>query len=93
MMPGMDGLDLIREVRSLPDYIIALIVMVTTVDQQRDLLCRPEAATGTSTKPVDMAEAARGFGIWAMLREMQNKLGIGPTGETSACRDPRPAGT
>ena len=58
MMPGIDGLTLIREVRSLPDYVDVPIVMVTTVDQREICYAALEAgATDFLTKPVDMAEA------------------------------------
>lgn len=75
MMPGMDGLTLIREVRRLPDYIDVPIVMVTTVDQREICYAALEAgATDFLTKPVDMAEAKARLRNLAMLREMQNKL-------------------
>lgn len=75
MMPGMDGLTLIREVRNLPDYIDVPIVMVTTVDQREICYAALEAgATDFLTKPVDMAEAKARLRNLAMLREMQNKL-------------------
>ncbi len=75
MMPGIDGLTLIREVRSLPDYVDVPIVMVTTVDQREICYAALEAgATDFLTKPVDMAEAKARLRNLAMLREMQNKL-------------------
>ena len=74
MMPGMDGLTLIREVRNLPDYSDVPIVMVTTVDQREICYAALEAgATDFLTKPVDMAEAKARLRNLAMLREMQNK--------------------
>lgn len=75
MMPGMDGLTLIREIRQLPDYADVPIVMVTTVDQREICYAALEAgATDFLTKPVDMAEAKARLRNLAMLREMQNRL-------------------
>lgn len=75
MMPGLDGLSLIREVRRLPDYADVPIVMVTTVDQREICYAALEAgATDFLTKPVDMAEAKARLKNLAMLREMQNRL-------------------
>jgi putative two-component system response regulator/two-component system response regulator RpfG len=75
MMPGIDGLALIAEIRRLPDYADVPIVMVTTVDQREICYAALEAgATDFLTKPVDMAEAKARLRNLAMLREMQNKL-------------------
>ncbi len=75
MMPGMDGLALIREIRKLPDYADVPVVMVTTVDQREVCYAALEAgATDFLTKPVDMAEAKARLRNLAMMREMQNKL-------------------
>ncbi|WP_237152598.1 HD domain-containing phosphohydrolase [Oryzibacter oryziterrae] len=75
MMPGMDGLSLIKEVRALPNYADVPIVMVTTVDQREICYAALEAgATDFLTKPVDMAEAKARLRNLASLRDMHNKL-------------------
>jgi putative two-component system response regulator/two-component system response regulator RpfG len=75
MMPGMDGLALIREIRAMPVYADVPIVMVTTVDQREICYAALEAgATDFLTKPIDMAEAKARLRNLAALRDMHNKL-------------------
>ena len=75
MMPGMDGLSLIREIRGMPSYADVPIVMVTTVDQREICYAALEAgATDFLTKPIDMAEAKARLRNLGNLRDMQNKM-------------------
>lgn len=75
MMPGLDGLQVVRALRALPDYADVPIVMVTTVDQKQVCYDALEAgATDFLTKPVDMAEVKARVRNLAALRDMQNKL-------------------
>lgn len=75
MMPGLDGLGVLKEVRKLPNYADVPVVMVTTVDQKDVCYAALEAgATDFLTKPVDMAEVKARIRNLANLRDMQNKL-------------------
>lgn len=75
MMPGMDGLAVIRAVRAMPDYADVPIVMVTTVDQREVCYAALEAgATDFLTKPLDMAETKARLRNLAKMRDMGNKL-------------------
>lgn len=75
MMPGIDGLAVIGEVRSMPDYVDVPIVMVTTVDQREVCYAALEAgATDFLTKPIDMAETKARLRNLAKIRDMGNKL-------------------
>jgi len=52
-MPGMNGMELIREVRKLPAYRFLPILMLTTEsDQSKRDLARAAGATGWLVKPV-----------------------------------------
>ncbi|WP_181705128.1 HD domain-containing phosphohydrolase [Chthonobacter rhizosphaerae] len=75
MMPGLDGLQVVKALRALPDYADVPIVMVTTVDQKQVCYDALEAgATDFLTKPVDMAEVKARVRNLASLRDMQNKM-------------------
>lgn len=75
MMPGIDGLELIRRVRELPGYDDVPIIMVTTIDQKEVCYAALEAgATDFLTKPVDMAEAKARIRNLSHMRDLQNKM-------------------
>ena len=53
-MPGMDGLTLIGELRSLPDFKYTPILMLTTeVAKQKKQIAKEAGATGWILKPFD----------------------------------------
>lgn len=56
-MPGMDGLDLIREVRKLPDYKFIPILFLTTESQmEKKAEARAAGASGWIVKPATAEE-------------------------------------
>lgn len=56
-MPNMDGIQLIKELRKLPDYKFAAIIALTTENQQSKMQEGKEAgATGWIVKPFDSAK-------------------------------------
>jgi response regulator RpfG family c-di-GMP phosphodiesterase len=74
MMPDLDGLGFIREVRREANYADVPIVMVTTVDQKEICYAALEAgATDFLSKPIDMAEVKARIRNLAALRDLQNK--------------------
>jgi two-component system chemotaxis response regulator CheY len=51
-MPEMDGIELIRKVRSMPDYRYAPIIMLTTeAQEEKKLLGKAAGASGWIVKP------------------------------------------
>lgn len=53
-MPNMDGIQLIKELRQIPDYKFAAIIALTTENQQSKMMEGKEAgATGWIVKPFD----------------------------------------
>lgn len=53
-MPGMNGIDLIREIRKLPTYRFKPLLMLTTESQvERQKEAKAAGATGWMVKPVD----------------------------------------
>ncbi|WP_301102563.1 response regulator [Propionivibrio sp.] len=56
-MPGMDGIELIKEVRKLPDYKFVPILFLTTESQQsRKLEAKAAGASGWIVKPATADE-------------------------------------
>lgn len=56
-MPGMNGIELIREVRKLPDYKFMPILFLTTESQQsRKQEAKEAGATGWIVKPATADE-------------------------------------
>jgi two-component system chemotaxis response regulator CheY len=52
-MPGMNGVDLIRELRKLPAYrFLPMLVLTTESEQSKRELARAAGATGWLVKPV-----------------------------------------
>lgn len=55
-MPNMDGIRLVRELRSLPDYQFVPILMLTTeISPERKKEAKSAGATGWMVKPFDPA--------------------------------------
>lgn len=53
-MPNMDGIELIRELRKLPDYKFTAIIALTTENQQSKMMeGKAAGATGWIVKPFD----------------------------------------
>ena len=74
-MPGMDGVELIKALRSLPSHTDVPIVMVTTCDQSAVRYAALDAgATDFLTKPIDPVETKSRVRNLLKLREAQNKL-------------------
>ena len=56
-MPNMDGIQLIKELRKLPDYKFAAIIALTTENQQSKMQeGKAAGATGWIVKPFDSAK-------------------------------------
>ncbi|MBH0239848.1 HD-GYP domain-containing protein [Methylobrevis albus] len=75
MMPGLDGLELIRAVRAMPGYEDVPIIMVTTADERA--VCYEALEVGATdflTKPIDFIEARTRIRNLAKLRRAQNAL-------------------
>ena len=49
----MDGIDLVRELRALPEYKYTPILMLTTEPDTKKQACKEAGATGWIPKPFD----------------------------------------
>jgi CheY-like chemotaxis protein len=87
-MPGMDGFDLAAQIKSSPYLAEAVILMLTSGQQQGDLArCRDLGVSGYLTKPVRRAELRAAIaGAFAnharrqlALRENQNGTAVKPS--------------
>lgn len=75
LMPGMNGLELIHAMRSLPQHAHVPIVMITAdADRQLRLSAIAKGATDFLTKPVDPAELRSRVSNLLALRRAQNAL-------------------
>jgi CheY-like chemotaxis protein len=74
-MPGMDGITLCRELRTLPGYTKTPILMLTAMSQ-RDYIERAFMAGATDyvTKPFDLLELNARIGMAHRLVEEQNRV-------------------
>lgn len=79
-MPGMDGIALCREIRSLPGYQHTPILMLTAMSQ-RDYIERAFMAGATDyiTKPFDLLELGARIGVAHRLVEERNRVEDGLT--------------
>lgn len=79
-MPGMDGIALCRELRSLPAYQHRPILMLTAMSQ-RDYIERAFMAGATDyiTKPFDLLEVSARIGMAHRLVEERNRVADGLT--------------
>lgn len=74
-MPGMNGIEFIREARRVPGVEDVPIVMVTTSDEREVRMAALDCgATEFLTKPIDIAEVQSRIRNMLKLREAQNKL-------------------
>lgn len=56
-LPGMSGLEMLRRVRALPDIRRTLVVVLTTSDEEADVVASYDlGANSYIRKPVDLAE-------------------------------------
>ncbi len=75
VMPGLDGIDLIRKVRSLPCDPSPYLLMVTARDDKADVVAALEAgANDYLTKPFDPDELHARIQVGRRLVEMQSEL-------------------
>jgi diguanylate cyclase (GGDEF)-like protein len=75
MMPGMDGIDLCRHIRSLKDRPYTYVVLLTARSNQQDLLNGLEAgADDYMTKPVNTPELQARLRSGQRIIDLQNKL-------------------
>lgn len=79
-MPGMDGITLCRELRTLPGYAKTPILMLTAMSQ-RDYIERAFMAGATDyiTKPFDLLELNARIGMAHRLVDEQNRVVDGQT--------------
>ena len=75
MMPGLDGLDLVRRIRSRPTDRPPYLVMVTARDDKADVVAALEAgANDYLTKPFDPDELHARIHVGRRLVDMQSEL-------------------
>ncbi|WZO98741.1 diguanylate cyclase [Isosphaeraceae bacterium EP7] len=75
MMPGLDGLDLCRNIRGLPDrpYIYVILLTARSVREDR-LLGLAAGADDFLAKPLDRAELAARLNVASRILSMQTQL-------------------
>lgn len=75
MMPGMDGLELVRRIRATERSIYVYVILLTAKTQREDLIEGLEAgADDYITKPFDQAELKIRIGAGARMTELQREL-------------------
>jgi PAS domain S-box-containing protein len=75
MMPGMDGFEVARRVRSDPDHGDVPIIMVTVLTSQRDRLAAVEAgANDFISKPIDKVELKVRMASLLKMKEAQDAI-------------------
>ena len=70
MMPGMDGIDLCKRLRAIPEYDSTPIIMITAVDDQEQLVqAIHQGATDYVNKPFDGLELGARLRAATLLRD------------------------
>jgi sigma-B regulation protein RsbU (phosphoserine phosphatase) len=75
MMPGMDGFEVVRQIRSRPDVDTIPIVMATALTEKEDRLRAVEAgANDFITKPIDKTELKVRLDSQLRIKEAQDEV-------------------
>lgn len=75
LMPGMNGLELCRRIRGLPDYHDLPIIMATVLDSKEDRIQAVEAgANDFISKPVDKTELKVRIASILRIKEAQDQI-------------------
>jgi CheY-like chemotaxis protein len=78
-MPRMNGIEVLKHIRSSPEFMMIPVIMVTSSAEERDLVESYElGANSYVVKPVDISqfiEAIKTLGqFWAVINELPPKL-------------------
>ena len=75
MMPGLDGLEVCRQLRVLPDRAYTYMISVTARTSKQDLVCALEAGFDDFlTKPVEPEELNARLLVGCRIIDLQKKL-------------------
>jgi diguanylate cyclase (GGDEF)-like protein len=75
MMPGLDGLEVCRQLRAIPNRTYTYMISVTSRNEKQDLVCALEAGFDDFlTKPVDPAELNARLLVGRRIIDLQEKL-------------------
>ena len=74
MMPGMDGVDVCRRVRSTPGLKVIYIILLTVKGREHVVEGLQAGADDYITKPFDPAELEARLQVGARVTDLQNKL-------------------
>ena len=75
MMPGLDGIEVCRQLRAIPDRAYTYMISVTTRSEKQDIVCALEAGFDDFlTKPVQPAELNARLLVGSRIIDLQQKL-------------------
>lgn len=75
MMPGLDGIEVCRQLRAIPDRAYTYMIAVTTRSEKQDIVCALEAGFDDFlTKPVQSAELNARLLVGRRIIDLQEKL-------------------
>jgi two-component system chemotaxis response regulator CheY len=75
MMPGLDGIEVCRQLRAIPDRAYTYMISVTTRRETQDIVCALEAGFDDFlTKPVQPAELNARLLVGSRIIDLQEKL-------------------
>jgi diguanylate cyclase (GGDEF)-like protein len=75
MMPGLDGIEVCRQLRAIPDRPYTYMISVTTRSEKQDIVCALEAGFDDFlTKPVQPAELNARLLVGSRIIDLQEKL-------------------
>jgi len=75
MMPGLDGIEVCRQLRAIPDRAYTYMISVTTRSEKQDIVCALEAGFDDFlTKPVQPAELNARLLVGSRIIDLQEKL-------------------
>jgi diguanylate cyclase (GGDEF)-like protein len=75
MMPGLDGIEVCRELRAIPDRAYTYMISVTSKSEKQDIVCALEAGFDDFlTKPVQSAELSARLLVGSRIINLQEKL-------------------
>jgi two-component system, cell cycle response regulator len=75
MMPGLDGIEVCRELRAIPDRAYTYMISVTSKSEKQDIVCALEAGFDDFlTKPVQPAELSARLLVGSRIINLQEKL-------------------
>jgi len=75
MMPGLDGIEVCRKLRAIPDRAYTYMISVTTRSEKQDIICALEAGFDDFlTKPVQPEELNARLLVGSRIIDLQQKL-------------------